>query len=246
MNLFKVVRRPRLADQASGTYTWILPGVNCDVCKKPVGQPSGYPNLDIRGKLDEDPYTLRYPGDPKGPRGRVSWAEYERLKEPLQKLLGTDKPLFPGVGFGTFRGSVVHTEKRDFVWVWLEDLLPRESTYEQLTQAGLKIATGPAIMKDRKTREVREDYRRIVDLPIVPCMAIQTLEFTSESRDCPKCGLVIVKRPERLFLKKDAIPRDVHLFTPEETGSIIASEEFATTVTKLKMSNIAFEPVAIV
>jgi hypothetical protein len=246
VKLFRVVPKPRLADQADGKYTWRLPGVNCDVCKKPIGQPSGYPNLDIRGKLDEDLFTLRFPGDPKGPRGRISWDEYEQLKTKLQKLLGADKPLFPGMGFGPFRGSVVHTEKRDFVWVWPEELLPSESTYEKLTQAGLQIPTGPANIKDRKTGEVREDYRRIVDLRIVACMAIQTLEFTAESRQCRKCGLVIVKRPERLFLKKDAVPRSLTLFTPEETGSIIATEDFASTVAKLKFSNIAFEPVDLV
>lgn len=77
-------------------------------------------------------------------------AEFEKLKEPLQKMVGAERHVYPSIGFGPFRGTVKYTEKRDFVWVWLEELFPRESVYQQLTELGLKIPTGPAIMKDRK------------------------------------------------------------------------------------------------
>ena len=245
MKFFRVEPKNRMAEQAHGKYTWRLPAVRCGTCNRHIGERFGYASLDISSKLDEEPYTLRQPGDPRGPRGLASRTEFDRLKDPIQKLLGEEKPLLPGVGFGPFRGTVRHSEKRDFVWVLLQVLLLKESTLEQLKQAGLRITTGPAIIEDSKTSKISPDYQRIAELEIVSCMAIQTLEFT-ESRSCAECGLSVIKRPERVFLKRSALPERLPLFFVEETASIVASDEFATTVKKLKFNNIAFEPIELV
>src|ERR1043166_52007 len=56
------------------------------------------------------------------------------------------------MGFGPFRGTVTHSEKRDFIWVWLQELLPSESTWEALIKKGLNLCTGPAVMPEPALR----------------------------------------------------------------------------------------------
>lgn len=236
MKLFKVIPNPWPSELADGKHSWYLPGVRCAVCNKLMGMNVGYANLDIAGRLDPKPYELRHP---------VSWAEFEHLKEALEPFAEKEQRLSPSMGFGPFLGSVKHTEKRDFVWVWLHQLLPRENVHELLMQAGLRIDTGPAIMRDRKTREVRSDYRRIVELKVVSCLAAQTFE-SAGSTECAGCGKRLKKSPEQVFLEKRYIPENLPLFMPERLSWIIASAEFVEAVTRLKPKNIAFKPVEVV
>jgi hypothetical protein len=263
MKLYKVEPKPRLSESADGRFTWSLPVVRCEECDALVGTHIGYPNLDISGTLDGKRYELPSP---------VSWSQFEDLKGPLAEIAGRKSPLFPGVRFGPFRGTVKHTEKRDFVWVWLQELLPRESAWERLTQMGLKFPTGPAIMRDRKTQEIRKDYQRIVEVPLVSCVDPQSFEKTNEEesrqraefgarlgvpaqfiqsddkepRSCSKCRLAMGegRRLGELILTRASIPQGTLLFVPQEVpGFIIASEEFAQAVRQARLTNISFEPV---
>jgi len=235
MKLFRVEPKPRWADQADGAFTWKLPSFKCPTCNLLQSEWFGYPNLSLQGKVEEGLYQARL----------VTKYDYLQLARTVESLFPDCPPLYPGTGFGPFRGTVGHGEKRDCLWVSPQKLLLKETAYDQLAESGLRIGTGPAVMEDFKTYQARPEYRRVVDLKVICCMAVQTIEF-AEFRNCSECGVRVLKRPERLFLKKKAIPEDLPLFMVRETASIIANEEFAKAVKSLKVKNTAFEPVDLV
>ena len=238
MQLYRVDPKPRLSDMADGRYTWYLPSVKCNACgKSSGGLIAGNPNLDIGGTLDETLYQLR---------PLVTCSEFEALKQPLVPIAGMDRPLLPGMGFGPFRGTVKHTEKRDFLWVWSTELLPREPAWEVLAETGLRLSTGPAVMRDRKTNEVRQDYRRLFDLEMIDCLVRGAVQPGGDCTQCASCGVGTSDDDAPLVFRRNAIPDGTVLFAPKEFPRIIiASEDFVEAVKEARFNNISFSPVAV-
>jgi hypothetical protein len=237
MKLYHVQQPKPFKYQFDGDYKWNLPALKCGTCRKFHGTFLGCPNLDIAGKLEEKVY--------KSPRtvGRV---QYDEFSKPLEDLRTSDMPpLLPGMGFGPFLGRVMHTEKRDFLWIAGRKIAIREDAFQRLAQTGINLENGPAIINDLKTRELRSDYKRILVTKPIKCMARETLEFI-EWNECPECGLYVARRPNRIFVKKASIPSGLPLFAIEETESIVGNDEFAVAAKSLKLTNIDFEPVEIV
>lgn len=237
MQFYKVEPDPRLSEMADGRYTWYLPSVTCEACgRSSGGYIAGYPNLDIHGKLHESAYQLRSP---------VTCSEFEALKQPLVPIAEKGRPLLPGLGFGPFRGTVKHTEKRDFMWVWSTELLPREPAWAVLTQKVMGLRCGPAVMRDRKTNEVRQDYRRVFDLEMINCLMRGAIQPAFECKQCASCGVGIKDDDAPLVLRRSAIPHGTVLFVPKEFPRlIIASEVFAEAARDARLNNISFSPVA--
>ena len=223
---------------ADGRYTWYLPSVRCNACgKSSGGLIAGHPNLDIGGKLDETPYQLR---------PLVTCSEFQALKQPLVSIAEKDRALFPGMGFGPFRGTVKHTEKRDFIWVWSTQLLPTEAAWEMLSQTGLRLRTGRAVMRDRKTNEVRRDYCRIFDLELINCLVRGAVQPGGDCTQCASCGVGISDDDAHLVFRRNAIPDGTVLFAPKEFPRIIiASEDFVGAVKVARFNNMSFSPVAV-
>ena len=217
---------------ADGSYKWKLRPVRCPVCNRYRSTWTGLPTLTLPEGLDESLYTLRSP---------VPKSEFDALVEPLKALAPPSTRFLPGMGFGQFRGTVGHKEKKDFAWSMFK-IFPKEEAYARLADVGIRLPTAPAIMEDLKTGEINEQYRRIVMVKPVECMAVQSLDF-AESANCIGCGTRIKKRPTKLFLKKKKVPTEEIIFAVEETDQLVANEDFRNAVKTLKLSNVAFDPV---
>jgi|GEM_PF-1405514 len=237
MNLYRVQEHQPFTYQYNGDYKWHLPSMRCGTCHRPHASRLGCPNLDIAGKLDETPYQSG---------GPVSRLEFEKLIKPLEEFRTPDMPpLLPGMGFGPFLGRVMHGEKRDFLWIFGKKITIREEAFQSLTKRCFSIEFGPAIISDSKTGETRSDYKRILVTKPIKCVNNETLDFT-EWKQCPECGLCVIKKPSRLFVTKTAIPDGMPLFAVDNAASIVCTEELAAAAKSLKLTNIEFEPVEVV
>ena len=225
-----------MGEEGHGSNRWHLPAMRCGTCNRPHACPLAYPTLDISGKLNEKQYESRWP---------VSRMKFEELASPLKKLVDKDMPLLPGMGFGEFRGPIRRREGRDFLWVLDFILILKESAYMRLKDAGIQLVVGPAVINYSNKREVSPDYKHVVEARPVECMSPEMFKHT-EYADCSECGRTIVARPKLLYLKKESVPSELPLFAVLETHQLVVNEAFAATVTELKLTNIAFEPVAIV
>jgi hypothetical protein len=216
---------------ADGLYEQRLPAIRCPTCNRYKAALNGI-NVTFPAGINREEYKLRDP---------VLMEDFEILADPLRSLVSRGDQLLPGTGLGEFRGTIANPkEKRDFLWVSAFRLLPKETAYQKLLERGINIPFGPSVMTDIKTSEVRPDYRRIFEVPVVKCMAIQSLEF-AEFKNCRTCGLSIARRPSQLFLKRRFIP-GFPLFALEETDQILANDAFKDAVLDLKLSGIKFKP----
>lgn len=231
----------RLAYQFDAAYTWYLPPVRCATCGDYHMTHLGCPNLDITGRMNEEAYrSLR----------QVTPERFQELVTPLKSLLKEDWPLLPGMGFGPLLARVMLREKRDFLWMFGRTVLLRESAYRGLLAEGVSMTAGPAIVKNSRDGKLRSDYAKVAQIRPVPCMADETLAY-AEHRDCPVCGINVIVWPEKLFLRRDMLPRRMDLFAVAGLGNvtaftnIVVTEEFRRAVERLHLTNIAFEEVVL-
>jgi hypothetical protein len=226
-------KNPLTGTDFDGAFKWHLPALLCPECRHYRSSRLGIPNLDIEGRLDASPYERP---------GSVNPETYVKLFAPIEAINSTGFPLLPGIGFGPFMGRIAKPESKDFLWIWNDYLLIKETAFLSLSAMGLSFTTGPAQITSSRPPILRSDYVRIAQIRAVRCMAAETLKH-AETRECRGCGLKVQTRPKRLFLEQSLIPADLDLFSPEECLGTVVSERFHDVAQRLRLTNIRFEPV---
>ncbi len=229
-------KEPLTGTDIHGAFKWSLPALLCPECRHYRASRLGVPNLDLTGQIDTSPYERP---------GSIEPDAYARLCAPVEAINRTGFALLPGIGLGPFIGRIDKREAKDFLWIWNDYLLIKETAFLSLCATGLSFTTGPAQITSGRPPLPRSDYIRIAQIRPVRCMASETLRY-AETRECKGCGVNVETRPKRLFLERRLIPEDLDLFNPGQCLGTVVSERFHDAAIRLRLTNIRFDPVGLV
>jgi uncharacterized double-CXXCG motif protein len=216
---------------------WSLPVVKCETCGRIVDVHLVYPALVLPEGLDPRPYQSGWP---------VTRQRLAELIAPLRKVMGPSLPLGPGTQFGPLKGTA-RGKHGDFTWL-----------------GGLPLISPMALRRLKSTgaAEITIFPTEIIStsgnpLPHQEIFAARSAKVSPDGfgraalNPCPECGYIDLEGSDfekwgKYKVQSSSVPTDKDVFAVCEVGTILARDQFADAVLRLRLSNITFREVEIV
>jgi uncharacterized double-CXXCG motif protein len=231
ISLFEVVRDD--SNLGSGyidaTHKWGLPGVICSQCNSTWGAVgSEYPSVDLSGLSNENAYRKAR---------AVPFDEFERLRQPILRMLPEGSKLIPGTQFGPLLGEAKGKFK-DFAWINLWTLLIRS---EVRTALETRVSNLICVRPQLSWKGVETD---LLELQLDPHGHLVSPSTSQPS--CEACGRDPNSLPKQIIVTRSSIPDNVDLFRARNFNTVLlATSRFVNAVRDLNLVGVRFNEVIV-
>lgn len=208
-----------------GTHAHKLPGVRCPSCGVWAMTGVIYPCVD-ESALSDKSLPSSAP---------LSVDQFRSLAVDLKPVLGSERPVMPGTDLGPLRGRGKGTFG-DFAWVNPWTPLVRESVWQSLSDAGLKLCAVRAELGFKN-----QPHESFFELEAVPRAQ---LADGAGFQACGVCGRVPVSVPDKLVLDATSFDESVAL---QRVGklptALIVNERFARFIQERRLRDVILNAV---
>ena len=214
-----------------------MTGIYCPECTQWGDVGVWYPTVDcaIMSALDEEIAKYVKYTSSRGAWKPMNIDEYKKLAARLIPILGEDRPVKPGTGFGPMEGKV-DGEIGDFAWHSSFLPLVRESIFKEIRNSGFPVIGAPAKLKFKK-----DPGEMLIQLELRP-----TARLASSVQQCDMCGRITnVDQPIKIdgLSFDDSIPiQNIH----DCTNVAVVSAAFADFIAERKLTDITLTPIEVV
>ncbi|WP_164015705.1 double-CXXCG motif protein [Pyxidicoccus trucidator] len=226
---------PPYSGDINGKYKWGLPGVElCPTCR--TGGGIGALNHPCADLTSLPAAELKKLSDP----WPVPREELSRLTELVRAFVPPGARLEAGAHLGPLTGKGSGHFGPLFVF-YSSALLIRSEARVQLQDAGLRglERACPTLVRFRgkSPPELLDVQLEFQGLPHSDCVSPKS------KPPCPTCGYADIRYLSPLVLDAASLPADLDVFRLREEFSIIVSERFKETVTRLELGGVKFREV---